>query len=181
MKSKLSISPISFNIILGLTVSGLLFYKGLHYNMPAIVYFRLTVIGLLTWSFIEYLIQFISNKLLPTKIGQFFFWQLQGDHYSTPENRRLLFYPIPVTIILSGIIFFILKTFTPREYLYTFSGILVLCYLAMEHLHNIYHREKTDFPLVSWMQQFHLEHHNHPTSRYGISSPLWDLLFNTLK
>jgi hypothetical protein len=180
MKSKLSISPISLNIVLGLLASALLFYKGLSYQMPAIVYFRLAIIGLLAWSLIEYIIQFIFSKILPTKLGHFFFWQLHGDHYQFPEDRRFIFYPLPTLILTTGAIFYILKTFTPIEYLYTFCAILIVYYLAMAHLHHLYHGKKTELPLVTWMQQFHLEHHKNKNTRYGITTPLWDLLFNTL-
>ena len=55
-------------------------------------------------------------------------------------------------------------------------------YLAYDMLHSAIHRGVLGTPLGRFIRRHHLQHHYAtPDRRFGVSSPLWDLIFGTLR
>ncbi len=53
-------------------------------------------------------------------------------------------------------------------------------YLAYDWTHYYTHHFRPRRGLGKWLRTYHLRHHYHdPNAYFGISSPLWDLLFGT--
>jgi sterol desaturase/sphingolipid hydroxylase (fatty acid hydroxylase superfamily) len=183
MKSKLSYSPFWLHLALGVPLTIYLFYKG-HQVIPhEIVYMRLFLIAFFTWGFIEYIVlNLFVGKVSKIASGRFLFWQLHGDHYNDLHDKDRVMLPLPTLIITGSIVYYLLSLFTPPEYFPTFLAYLMTAYLGMATFHYAYHRTEVKIPMLDWMQRFHHKHHETKrSSRYGISSPLWDLLLNTLE
>ncbi len=55
-----------------------------------------------------------------------------------------------------------------------------LGYLTYDLIHYATHHFKMTSPVARFLKRYHLKHHyKTPDMRFGVSSPLWDMVFNT--
>jgi dihydroceramide fatty acyl 2-hydroxylase len=53
-------------------------------------------------------------------------------------------------------------------------------YLAYDTLHHAIHLGANRSRALRWLRKHHMQHHYAtPDKRFGVSSPLWDLIFRT--
>jgi 4-hydroxysphinganine ceramide fatty acyl 2-hydroxylase len=55
----------------------------------------------------------------------------------------------------------------------------VAAYFAYECLHHAVHARHWSRGPLAWLQGFHLHHHRDPRRCFGVTNPLWDVLFRT--
>jgi dihydroceramide fatty acyl 2-hydroxylase len=59
---------------------------------------------------------------------------------------------------------------------------LILGYLLYELVHLSAHHGAARAPILRWLRSHHLRHHfDDAGANFGISSPLWDVVFGTLQ
>jgi 4-hydroxysphinganine ceramide fatty acyl 2-hydroxylase len=140
----------------------------------------LFAVGLFLWTFLEYILHrfvFHVHRFLPfTKKIQDV---LHGLHHQNPRDAaRLLMAPLPGTI-LAVFIFFLLYLFAELNALVMMTGMLS-GYLFYSHLHFRLHK-KPNRLFFHKLRTHHLLHHNKfPDKAFGITSPLWDIIFRTM-
>jgi sterol desaturase/sphingolipid hydroxylase (fatty acid hydroxylase superfamily) len=62
-----------------------------------------------------------------------------------------------------------------------FSG-FVAGYIGYDSIHYTVHHTRTTTGIVGWMRRYHLMHHHGAApARYGVSSPLWDVVLGTFR
>ena len=124
------------------------------FNLPAIEYFRLFILAIFCWTFIEY------------AAHRWFFHKLK---------RR-------TPVLLNFIIFYaLLYLITPLAYLNTFFIFILLGYMGYNQVHIRLHSSPISNPIGKYLQNFHLYHHSKMDKiRYGITSPFWDHVFGTI-
>ncbi|XP_020814994.1 dihydroceramide fatty acyl 2-hydroxylase FAH2 isoform X1 [Drosophila serrata] len=138
--------------------------------------------GILLWTFLEYTLhRWVFHVKLRNNSGPWlctFHFMIHGLHHKVPfDPMRLVFPPLPgavlATVIYTPISYVILH---PRVVL---SGAL-LGYLCYDMMHYYLHYGNPSAGAFIHMKRYHYHHHfSHQTSGYGISSPLWDVVFNT--
>jgi sterol desaturase/sphingolipid hydroxylase (fatty acid hydroxylase superfamily) len=104
-------------------------------------------------------------------------------HHQNPNDTSDLFASLTTTIPAASAFFFacwmILGTW--RTAVWALDG-LVLGYVSYELLHYCAHHVQPRGRLMRWLKKYHmLHHHQDSRSRYGVSSPLLDLLFGTFR
>jgi len=63
-----------------------------------------------------------------------------------------------------------------------FTAGLTACYLAYEALHRLLHVWAGVGPYARWARRHHFFHHFHdPQTNHGVTTPLWDWVFGTLR
>lgn len=141
--------------------------------------------GVLFWTLLEYVLhRWVFHVKLTSDTGPWlctFHFMIHGLHHKVPfDPMRLVFPPLP-GVILAVIIYtpisFILQNHNPRLIL---SGALLgyLCY-DMIHYYLHYGNPTANHHLYD-MKRYHYQHHfAHQDLGYGISSPLWDIIFKT--
>jgi len=60
-----------------------------------------------------------------------------------------------------------------------FTGMYFLGYVAYATLHQMVHTESLQHPLLGWFRAIHEVHHVRPTRNFGVTTPLWDIVFRT--
>lgn len=139
--------------------------------------------GMLLWTLIEYLLHRFLFHFTP-RGGRFrlFFFLAHGYHHEFPDDRmRLVAPPLMFwTLALAfGLIYYV--AFGGELWAQLFSG-TVAGYLAYDCIHFYSHHAAPRSRLGKWLRSYHLLHHFQDTGdRYGISSPLWDLVFRTYR
>ena len=145
------------------------------------------VIGLFLWTLSEYLLHRFVFHFPPTtprmERSTFLF---HGVHHAQPHCKTRLVMPPGVAIPLAAIFFglFVLLWSVlfglPGWVGPTFAGFLV-GYLIYDLMHYATHHFPMRSGYLKYIKRYHMQHHyKTPDARYGVSSPLWDLVFKTM-
>jgi len=142
----------------------------------------LLVVGLLFWTFTEYWLHRLVFHWEPDHpIGSRLHFIIHGIHHDHPNDRRRLVMPPVVSIPLSALFLwgFVALFGTPAAYP-VFAG-FILGYLAYDYTHYHLHHHTPKTKLGKRIREQHMRHH-FQDHRYGfgVSSPLWDVVFRTL-
>ena len=151
-------------------------------GMPVARLFCLVAVGLLTWTFVEYLVHRLLFHLESENPAmQRIVYLYHGRHHDFPsDTRRLTMSPaftLPVAALFFGL-FWLLAGFPAAAPL--FAG-LALGYLAYETVHFLVHTGQfRRFGLMRQWRRYHLGYHyRDDTVAYGVTTPLWDFVFGT--
>jgi len=159
--------------------------------------------GALVWSALEYVIhrfvfhppQWIEDETravtaslgprqavipaLPSWRHKFYFL-VHGVHHDYPNDSGRLVMPPSVSIPLAVIFYFLflwlIGPLTPAA----FAG-LVGGYLVYDTTHYLTHHSPGKSALGRYQKKRHFRHHYYDSTRnFGVSSPLWDLIWGTM-
>lgn len=138
--------------------------------------------GWLTFSWVEYLVhRYLFHISTVTVAREKFQYAVHGVHHHHPKDKDRLAMPPVLSIAIATLLLFILKLFI-GDFVYAFlPGFLVgyAFYLLIHYLVHI-HRAPKNILRYLWI--------NHGTHHYkdgqiifGVSSPLWDYVYGTMK
>lgn len=136
--------------------------------------------GVLLTTLIEYVLHRWVFHLEPkTRAGRFRIFLLHGYHHEFPQDpMRLVLPPIgiwPVAVVVATIYYFAFGSF----FWVVFGG-TSLGYIGYDWVHYYTHYFNPKRGIGKWLKRYHMLHHfDSPNHRYGITSPLWDLVFGT--
>lgn len=136
--------------------------------------------GLLAWSLLEYVLHrylfHINEHIHGTDRFQFI---IHGVHHEHPRDEERVFMPpLPGTLIAAALL--------GLHYLFMGSAAffympgLITGYLLYTRIHyNVHHRPPHKRFRKLW-QHHALHHYKYPDKAFGVSSPLWDMVFGTM-
>lgn len=144
----------------------------------------LFVSGVFSWTLFEYLLHRFVFHIEPkgNKLLQRFVYIMHGNHHEYPWDYMRLVMPLSVSIPLA-VLFWYLFEFMFGYYFPPFYGGFVLGYLLYDTSHFLVHYEKFNPKLsfFNYIRKHHVRHHFLTyDANFGVSSPLWDLVFGTL-
>jgi sterol desaturase/sphingolipid hydroxylase (fatty acid hydroxylase superfamily) len=136
--------------------------------------------GLLAWSLLEYVAHRGSFHHAPTTRWQVaYVYLVHGVHHAYPDDSRRWVMPLVVTVPVALLFFFLFRVTLGAWAWPAFAGFLH-GYLVYDLLHYFIHRGRLPTRLGRYLRQYHLAHHYaSPDRHYGVSSPLWDIVFRT--
>ncbi len=132
--------------------------------------------GIFTWTLVEYLIHRFLFHIMESK----FQYTIHGVHHEFPKDReRLMMPPLPGSILVClfyGFWYLFLGNYTPLFMCGFLTG-----YLGYTFIHYMVHAWKP-IPGIKFLWSHHLKHHNpaFEDKAFGVSTPLWDMLFGTM-
>ncbi len=104
---------------------------------------------------------------------------MHGVHHAYPDDSRRWLIPPIVSIPLASLLFVLFRLVFGPIGVPIFGGFLH-GYLTYDLLHYFIHRGKMPGRLGRYLRQYHLTHHYaSPDRHFGVSSPLWDVVFRT--
>jgi 4-hydroxysphinganine ceramide fatty acyl 2-hydroxylase len=136
--------------------------------------------GLFTWTFFEYILhRYIFHFINDTEWAKKFHFFVHGVHHDYPKDKDRLVMP-PVASLGVAVIFFLLfQLFLGSASLVFFSGFLI-GYLCYDMIHYILHAFRPPHNFLKFLWEYHNIHHfRHPEKAYGVSTPIWDVVFGT--
>lgn len=130
------------------------------------------IAGLLTFSLVEY---------------GFHRWLFHGPEHAMERGHRrhhqdpaaiasLPFFLPPVFLLVLAALF---TEVMPLTHAWLFTGGIAAGYLAYGQCHDWMHRTRFQHPIARRWAAHHHIHHHHPDHNFGVTSPLWDLVFGT--
>jgi sterol desaturase/sphingolipid hydroxylase (fatty acid hydroxylase superfamily) len=116
------------------------------------------------------------------KWGKKFVFLFHGLHHDDPDDpTRLVMPPVPA-VIMMGILYAGFGLVVPTKFLEVFMSAFIVGYLCYDYIHYASHHFPMKGGLARYLKKFHLQHHfRHERAKYGVSSPLWDIIFRTLE
>jgi sterol desaturase/sphingolipid hydroxylase (fatty acid hydroxylase superfamily) len=138
--------------------------------------------GVLAWTLAEYgLHRYVFHWMHDAPRARRIHFIIHGVHHDFPNDKDRLVMPLAISVPLS-VIFYSLFYFTIGRTLGEpfFAG-FVLGYLIYDGTHYAVHHFKLTSSIGKWVRKHHLLHHHADHhGGFGVSSPLWDIVFRTM-
>lgn len=142
--------------------------------------------GLFAWTLTEYVVhRFVFHYEPRSERMKRLFFLFHGVHHAQPQCKTRLVMP-PVVSIPGAILVYLALSLivgsalgAPQWVAPVFSG-FVLGYLVYDMIHYATHHLPMHGQVMKYLKRYHMLHHfKTPEKRYGVSSPLWDVVFGT--
>jgi sterol desaturase/sphingolipid hydroxylase (fatty acid hydroxylase superfamily) len=144
------------------------------------------LVGVFIWTFAEYTIHRFVFHYDPKSERVAKIWFLfHGVHHAQPQLKTRLVMP-PVLSIPGAVLFYFIYYFVVGELLGApqwvdpiFAG-FIFGYLSYDLTHYATHHLPMRSGVAKYLKRYHMMHHfKTPSARYGVSSPIWDVVFRT--
>jgi sterol desaturase/sphingolipid hydroxylase (fatty acid hydroxylase superfamily) len=165
-----------------LPVIGFCLYRTYERQLPLGTTALLFLAGVLAWTLTEYVLhRYVFHWVNETSWGRRIHFVLHGVHHDYPNDKDRLVMPlgasIPLGIVIYGIFYF---TFGQLHSEAMFAG-MALGYLGYDGTHYAVHHFKHTTRLGKFLRKHHmLHHHADHSGGFGVSTPLWDIIFRTM-
>lgn len=164
-------------VILSLSIFS---YGIIEIELKIILQMGIFFLGFLFFTLAEYLIHrfiFHSGEYTNTQKWQF---KIHGIHHATPQDKERLALPLPLAIVISGVFFFLYWNVMGKYSFFFFPGFLFgyAFYLVIHYLIHTKRPPRNVFRFL-W-KHHHIHHHKNDNQAFGVTTPLWDIVFNTM-
>jgi sterol desaturase/sphingolipid hydroxylase (fatty acid hydroxylase superfamily) len=145
------------------------------------------VAGLFLWTFAEYTLHRFVFHFRPRNA-----WQervaflMHGVHHATPKDKTRLVMPpavsVPLALVFYGLFWLVLGVALGAHAWIapTFAG-FIAGYLTYDMIHYATHHIRMRRGVGKALARHHLQHHGRLCDKhFGVSSPLWDVVFRTM-
>ena len=138
--------------------------------------------GLLGLTLLEYLLHrfALHRPVGPDRASRIAAFLRHGYHHVYPSDAGRLVLPPMVTVPFAVVVLLAYALVMPvGAAAAAFAG-TATGYVAYDSMHWWLHHGRARSRLGRWLKRYHLLHHHHPDAgRFGVSTPLWDLVFGT--
>jgi sterol desaturase/sphingolipid hydroxylase (fatty acid hydroxylase superfamily) len=140
--------------------------------------------GVLSWTLIEYVLhRFIFHYNARSDAGRKFVYAAHLSHHETPRTANNFFSSLVISLPIATayVLLAWIVTGSLHAAAYLFAG-LAAGYLCYEWLHFQAHHRRPRLRLLRYLRKYHLLHHYQtPELRFGVTSPLLDMLMGTFR
>jgi len=170
--------PISIFVIAAIALAT---YAFIYTDLPRTSIAVLFLLGLLTFSLVEYVMhRYLFHMSTHTRRREKLQYTFHGVHHEFPKDKGRLAMPPIISVLLASSIlglFYLLM----QEAAFAFFPGFILGYAAYLFVHYIVHAYQPPKNLFKVLWINHAVHHyKDQTKAYGVSSPLWDYVFQTM-
>jgi dihydroceramide fatty acyl 2-hydroxylase len=141
-----------------------------------------TVAGLAIWTLTEYWLHRLIFHWEPdNEFGRRMHFIIHGVHHDHPNDKLRLVMPPAVSIPLSALFFLAFSLLFGIPAAYPIFAGLIIGYLGYDYTHYYLHHFVPRSELGKRLREQHMRHHfqDHRFG-FGVSTPLWDVVFGTL-
>lgn len=151
------------------------------HGFGALALLAMAVAGLLAWTLAEYCLhRFVFHFPAKSKLGKWFVFIFHGNHHHDPKDKTRLVMPPAGGIPIMALLYLGFGLVIPQPWLQPFFAFFIIGYLVYDYIHYATHHFPMRNPVARYLKHYHLKHHfSGEPGRYGVSSPLWDLVFRT--
>jgi dihydroceramide fatty acyl 2-hydroxylase len=176
------VNPVSIFVVWVPVVLATIYRSGSRGALSFLSVAGLFAAGTMFWSFCEYVLhRWVFHWMEDTPRGRRIHFLLHGVHHDFPNDKSRLVMPLGFSIPLGAIFFagfYVLFGTVVAEPLF---GGLVIGYLVYDGTHYAVHHFKQTTRIGRFIKRHHmLHHHMDHDGGFGVSSPLWDVVFRTM-
>jgi hypothetical protein len=144
----------------------------------------LIAVGALSWTLIEYALhRFIFHYSARSAFGQRLVYAAHLAHHENPRALSRLFSSLLISLPIATAYWLLawVATGSLHTASYLFTGVTA-GYLVYEWLHFQAHHRRPRLRFFRYLRKYHLLHHYQtPELRFGVTSPLLDVIFRTYR
>lgn len=140
--------------------------------------------GFLSWGLIEYLLhRFIFHYDARSRLGQKLIYHAHLAHHEDPEARHRHFASLFLSMPVAGVYWLVAWAASGSFAVASFLLIgMAGGYLYYQWIHFQCHHRKSHLRPLRYLRKYHLLHHHQtPGLRFGVTSPVFDLVFGTFR
>ena len=180
---KLSRTHISVPLIIFFSYAGgLLYWNVKNTSLSPTISIVLFLVGWLAFTWVEYMVHRHVFHLKPyTELRAKIQYTMHGVHHEFPKDKDRLAMPPLLSITISTILLLIFKVIM-GDFVFAFlPGFLVgyASYLSVHYMVHAYAPPKNFFKAL-WVNHS-VHHYKDGEIVFGVSSPLWDYIYGTMK
>lgn len=179
---KLTRTHISIPLILYSVISSGLIYFGVFERGYFVATMgALFISGFLSFTLIEYLMhRFLFHLPVTNPKREKFVYTVHGVHHDYPKDKSRLAMPPLASLTLSAGFFFLFRSMM-GDHVFGFLAGFLMGYAAYLAVHYTVHAYKVPNNVFRILWDHHSIHHfKEPNRAFGVSSPLWDVIFRTM-
>ncbi len=179
-----ALSKVHFSVPLFIYVPAIAYYVWKAFfvtGASALTFTVFYILGIVIWSFAEYMLhRFVFHFVPKSKWGLRMHFVFHGVHHDYPNDRKRLVMPPSVSIPLAFLFYFLFSLFLSPAQLYSFFPGFVTGYLIYDISHYALHHYNFKSSLLKKMKKHHMLHHYADSGKgYGVSSAVWDKVFQS--
>ncbi len=170
--------PISMLVLFGIAF---LYWGTRNTNLSLSGYLIGVPVGIFSWTLFEYLMHKHMYHMLPTnKIKGWIQYNMHGIHHEYPKDKSRLAMP-PLMIVLISFMFIFVFRLIMGDFAFAFTPGFMFGYASYLCVHYIVHafQPPKNFFKALWINHS-IHHYKDPDAAFGVSSPLWDYVFQTM-
>lgn len=180
---KLSRTHISVPLaIFFLYSTGLLYWSITHTSLTASFTTLMFFTGFLSFTLIEYLVhRYVFHMPTYNQWRQKIQYTIHGVHHEFPKDKERLAMPPLLSVTIATLLLLLFRLVMGDVTFSFLPGFLVgyASYLAVHYIVHVYQPPKNIFKAL-WVNHA-VHHYKHGESVFGVSSPLWDYIFGTMR
>jgi sterol desaturase/sphingolipid hydroxylase (fatty acid hydroxylase superfamily) len=148
-------------------------------SLPAVL--LVGIGGILTWTLAEYCLhRFLFHYPARSRAGRWLVFLFHGNHHEDPKDKTRLVMPPAGAIPIMGVLYLLFSLVIPAPWIEPFCAFFIVGYLIYDYIHYSTHHFRMPGRVGKFLKHYHLRHHHAKDGgRFGVSSPLWDLVFGT--
>jgi len=144
------------------------------------------LLGLFLWTLSEYTLhRFLFHMKVKGPRAERIAFLFHGVHHAQPQQKTRLVMPpavaIPLAAVFYGLFHLVFNVIlaAPQWVGPVFSA-FIIGYLIYDITHYATHHFPMRNGYLKFIKRYHMQHHyKTPDKRFGVSSPIWDRIFNT--
>lgn len=160
---------------------GLLYWSVVNTAIAPLTTVALFFVGLLAFSLIEYLMhRFLFHMSLTTAFRRKMQYLMHGVHHEFPKDKDRLAMPPLASLTIATTLLFLFRL-VMADYVFAFLPGFLTGYAGYLFVHYIVHAFRVPKNAFKILWVHHGIHHYKDQKRaFGVSSPLWDVIFRTM-
>jgi sterol desaturase/sphingolipid hydroxylase (fatty acid hydroxylase superfamily) len=164
----------------------MLYHSFVELNYSVSLIASVFIAGVISWTLFEYIAhRYLFHFNAESKIAQRVVYIFHGNHHEYPRDRMRLFMPPVPSIFFASIVFAILWLIIrivtgTGDFTFIFFPGFLTGYLLYVSMHYAIHAFPPPKYLKGLWRNHHLHHYKYPEKGFGVSSSLWDHVFNTV-
>jgi len=156
-------------------------YQSLYIGNSISYLFAQIIVGLFVWTFTEYIMhRYLFHWTPPGKFGERLHFIFHGVHHDYPSDKKRLVMPPSVSLPLATGFYFLYRLILPETFFWGFFSAFLFGYLVYDIGHYAMHHFNFKSGVFKEIKRYHMLHHyQEPEKGFGVSSALWDKIFNS--
>jgi len=149
--------------------------------IPVAGIFGLFVGGLTVWTITEYLLhRYVFHYEPKSDWGKQLHFLMHGVHHDYPNDSLRLVMPPVVSLPLAALFYGLFYVVVGGTGVLPFFAGFLTGYLCYDMIHYATHHFAMKGRIGLWLKHHHMKHHYQTDDyNYGVSSPIWDFVFDT--
>ena len=148
--------------------------------LPTLTKMAIFLFGFLFFTLTEYLIHRYLFHFEGYSTKKNWIRKMHGFHHAHPTDKKRLSLPLPIAILLSLAVFFVLWILLGR-YAWFFCPGFILGYAFYLFVHYLIHTRRPPKGVfrILWKNHY-IHHHKDAKKAFGVTTPFWDIVFRTM-